>query len=89
MSASTKVKTKPCRFCGESVVFVDVSIGQRQERQVHTLPIDAEPHDGGRVVEREGTFRLLAGKKQPMPDEPTYRLHGSSNCGPGARRDPR
>lgn len=84
---TTKQKVKPCKFCQHDVVFVDVSIGTRQERQVHVLPIDAEPHDGGRVVHRDGTFRLLAGKKQPMPDESTYRLHGQSNCGPGARRD--
>lgn len=89
MSVSTKPKVKPCKFCDDDVVFVDVAIGQRQERVVHTLPIDAEPHDDGRVVERDGTFRLLAGRKQPMPNEATYRLHGSSNCGPGARRDPR
>ncbi len=78
---STKVKIETCRFCSSPVVWVDVTIGQRQERRICKLPIDAEPHDDGRVVEREGTFRLLAGKKQPQPGESTFRLHGRSNCG--------
>lgn len=77
----TAEKVKPCRFCHEPVRFVDVVIGQRQERHVMELPIDAEPHVDGRVVEREGTFRLLAGKKVAQPGELTFRLHGKSNCG--------
>lgn len=86
---STKVKIETCRFCTEPVRWVEVVIGQRQERQVYVLPIDAEPHVDGRVVEREGAFRLLGGKKRPQAGESTFRLHGRSNCGPGMRRDPR
>lgn len=81
----TATKTKPCRFCDADVRFVDVAIGQRQERETHTLPIDAEPHPDGRVVEREGAFKLLPASKRPQPGESAYRLHGKSNCGPGAR----
>lgn len=86
MTTTTKIKAKRCKFCDEMVRFVDVTIGKRQERRVVTLPVDAEPHDDGRVVERDGTYRLLAGGKSAQPNEATFRLHGSSNCGPGARR---
>lgn len=78
-------KVKNCRFCDELVRFVEVTIGKRQDRQTHVLPIDAEPHDGGRVVERDGVFRLLQGGKAAQPNEATFRLHGASNCGPSSR----
>lgn len=79
-------QTLTCEWCqdGAPLRRAIVLVGRAPGRPV-TLLIDAEPHEGGRVVERgDGQLRMLARYQRARPIKPVFRVHGARSCGPNA-----